>query len=201
MNENEMVLQEGLIQVKDKWFEPYLSVEEIQSAVKRLATEIQSDFAGLNPIFLPILNGSFIFAADLLRACAIRSELTFIKARSYEALQSSGSLTELIGLEIDIQDRHVIILEDIVDTGNTLSHLMQLFKAQNPKSLTIVTLLFKPNAFEHDYPVKYVGFEIPNDFVIGYGLDYDGCGRELDCIFQLARADGEDDRSHPGEDD
>ena len=188
MNNKEMVLQEDLIHVKDKWFQPYITCEEIQEAVQRLADQIRADFEGLNPIFLPILNGSFVFAADLMRACGIQSELTFIKASSYDALESTGEILELIGLEIDIRDRHVIILEDIVDTGNTLSHLLEMFQAKNPKSISIATMLFKPEAFKHDYDIRYIGIEIPNDFVIGYGLDYDGCGRELDAIYQLAES-------------
>lgn len=174
------------MRVKDLDFDIYLTQEVIQQELARLADSINQDFAEKEPIFVAVLNGAFIFMADLARHITIPSEITFVKVKSYDQLQSTGEHRQFIGLEVPIQDRHVIIVEDIVDSGNTIKFLLEQFEQQSPLSISIATLLFKPNALRHSLDLPYVGFRIPNDFVVGYGLDYDGFGRNLPDIYKIA---------------
>lgn len=176
----------NLITVKDKQFKPYISSEIIAKEVRRMASEICHDLADQNPLFVVVLNGSFMFAADLLREITIPCEISFVKVASYHGTSSTGSVTELIGLTEEIGGRTVVIVEDIVDTGVTLEKLMGVLEKKNVKQIKIASALLKPDAYKKDIPVNYVGLKIPNDFVVGYGLDYDGQGRNLKDIYVLA---------------
>jgi hypoxanthine phosphoribosyltransferase len=175
----------GLITVHDKSFDIYLSEAAIQERVKELAARINQDFAGKRPLFIAILNGSFMFAADLFRHLTIEAELCFIKLASYKGMKSSGNVVTSIGLEDDIFGKDIIIVEDIVDTGKTLHDFFPKLRHQQPRSLKIAALLHKSEATTYPLTLDYVGFEIPNKFVVGYGLDYDGLGRNLKEIYQV----------------
>jgi hypoxanthine phosphoribosyltransferase len=175
----------SVIKVHDKQFDVYLPENEILEKVKALATQISKDYAGKRPLFIAILNGSFMFAADLFKHLSIEAELCFIKLASYKGMKSSGKVLTTIGLEEDIFGKDVIIVEDIVDTGKTLNKFLPKLEHQQPKSLKIATLLHKPDATEYPLKLDYVGFTIPNKFVVGYGLDYDGLGRNFKEIYQL----------------
>jgi hypoxanthine phosphoribosyltransferase len=175
----------SVIKVHDKSFETYLADETIQQRVKEIATAINHDYTGRKPLFIAILNGSFMFAADLYKQLTIEAEICFIKLASYKGMKSSGKVITTIGLEEDLFGKDVIIVEDIVDTGKTLHRFLPKLVHQQPKSLKIVTLLHKPEATEYPLVLDYVGFSIPNKFVVGYGLDYDGLGRNLREIYQL----------------
>ena len=175
----------SVITVHDKSFGPYLSEEQIQQRVKELAEKINTDYAGKRPLFIAILNGSFMFAADLFKNLEIPAELCFIKLASYKGLKSSGNVVTSIGLEDDLFDKDVIIVEDIVDTGKTLHNFLPKLMHQQPRSLKIVSLLHKSSATEFPLQLDYTGFDIPDKFVVGYGLDYDGLGRNLKEIYQL----------------
>jgi hypoxanthine phosphoribosyltransferase len=175
----------SLLKVHDKYFEPYLSAANIETAVKSLANEINSKYADKTPLFIAILNGSFMFAADLFKHVSIPSEICFIKLASYKGTKSSGQVVTAIGLDTDIHNRHIIIVEDIIDTGKTLSEFLPQLHHQQPASLTICALLHKPDATTHPIHPDMVGFSIPNRFVLGYGLDYDGLGRNIPEIYQL----------------
>src|SRR5437868_15346060 len=173
------------LKVHDKSFEVYLTEQVLQERVKEIAGQINKDFAGRRPLFIAILNGSFMFAADLFKQLTIEAELCFIKLASYRGLKSSGNVVTSIGLEDDLFGKEVIIVEDIVDTGKTLHNFLPTLRHQQPKSLRIATLLHKSEATEYPLELNYVGFDIPNKFVVGYGLDYDGLGRNLKEIYQL----------------
>jgi len=175
----------AVIKVHEKSFETYLSDATIQQRVSEIATAINKDYAGKKPLFICILNGSFMFAADLFKQLTIESELCFIKLASYKGMKSSGKVITSIGLEEDLFGKDVIIVEDIVDTGKTLHRFLPKLVHQQPKSLKIATLLHKSDATEYTLVLDYVGFVIPNKFVVGYGLDYDGLGRNLREIYQL----------------
>ena len=176
------------MRVNDREFDLFISEATILSRVQALAQQIDHDYALDPPILVAVLNGAFMFTADLARCISIPIEVTFIKVKSYQQLQSTGQHKEYIGLEVPIQDRRVIVVEDIVDSGNTMRYLLQQFAPQNPRSIAIASMLFKPEALVHNIELTYVGFEIPNDFVVGYGLDYDGFGRNLRSIYTLADA-------------
>jgi hypoxanthine phosphoribosyltransferase len=173
------------IQVHDRTFETYLSEEEIQARVKLISAAINKDYAGKRPFFIAILNGSFMFAADLFKHLSIDAELCFIKLASYKGMRSSGKVVTSIGLDDDLFGKDVVIVEDIVDTGKTLTNFLPKLLHQQPSSLKIATLLHKPDATEYPLTLDYVGFDIPNKFVVGYGLDYEGLGRNLKEIYQL----------------
>lgn len=173
------------IRIHDKEFEPYLSAAEIETKIKQIAAQIDKDYAGKRPLFIAILNGSFIFAADLFKAITIEAEICFIKLASYKGTKSSGQVITAIGLDTELIDRHVIIIEDIVDTGKTLNEFLPQLKHQQPLSLKIAVLLHKPEATVYPLQIDYLGFSIPNKFVLGYGLDYDGLGRNIKEIYQL----------------
>lgn len=173
------------VKVHDKLFETYLDEATILQRVKELAEQISSDYAGKKPLFIAILNGSFMFASDLFKQLNIEAELCFIKLASYKGMKSSGNVVTSIGLEDDLFGKEVIIVEDIVDTGKTLYDFLPKLEHQQPSSLRIVTLLHKSAATAHPLKLDYVGFDIPNKFVVGYGLDYDGLGRNLKEIYQV----------------
>jgi len=173
------------IKVHDKSFETYLSEEKILQRVKELAVDINKDYSGKRPLLIAILNGSFMFASDLFKQLTIEAELCFIKIASYKGMKSSGKVITSIGLEEDIFSKDVLIVEDIVDTGKTLHRFLPKLLHQQPRSLKIATLLHKPEATEFPLTLDYIGFVIPNKFVVGYGLDYDGLGRNLKEIYQL----------------
>ena len=175
-----------MLQVHDKQFVPYISRQRIDERIAALGAEISKDYAGKHPLFIAILNGSFIFAADLFRALTIEAEISFIKLASYKGTTSTGNVVTAIGMEEKISGRHVIILEDIVDTGKTLSAFLPEIEQRTPASLKIATFLTKPEALQHEVVTDYVGFRIPNNFVLGYGLDYDGLGRNLPELYTLA---------------
>jgi len=175
-----------LITIKDKSFKPLISEQKIAEAVRQLAEKINRDFIDKNPLFVAVLNGSFIFAADLLREITIPCEISFVKLASYEGMTSKGAVTELIGLGEDLTHRTVIIVEDIVDSGITVARLKELLNSKNVKEIKVATILFKPEAFKKDIAPEYVGFSIKNDFVVGYGLDYQGLGRNLKEIHVIA---------------
>ncbi|MGY6649518.1 hypoxanthine phosphoribosyltransferase [Wenyingzhuangia sp. IMCC45574] len=173
------------IQLHDKHFVPFISKEKIAKAVKHLATEIAKDYTNETPLFLGVLNGSFIFCADLLKAYPNACEISFVKLASYQKTNSTGNVSELIGLNEDLTNRTVIILEDIVDTGATLEKLVSLLKKENLKELKIASLFLKPTVYNKPIPLDYVGIEIENRFIVGYGLDYDGLGRNLEEVYVL----------------
>jgi hypoxanthine phosphoribosyltransferase len=175
----------AVIKVHDKSFETYLSEETILQRVKEISAAISKDYAGRRPLFIAILNGSFMFAADLFKQLTIEAELCFIKLASYRGMKSSGNVVTSIGLEDDLFGKEVIIVEDIVDTGKTLHNFLPKLQHQQPKTLRIATLLHKSEATEYPLDLDYIGFDIPNKFVVGYGLDYDGLGRNLKEIYQL----------------
>ncbi|MBL7771257.1 MAG: hypoxanthine phosphoribosyltransferase [Chitinophagaceae bacterium] len=174
------------IQVLDKTFVPFLTSEMIQDKIEQLAMQISADYLGRNPLFIGILNGSFMFASDLYKRISTPSTISFIKLASYKGTTSTGTVITAIGLEEDLSGRDVVLIEDIVDTGKTLSAFIPSLQKMSPASIKICTLLQKPEALQHELQVDYVGFEIPNKFVVGYGLDYDGYGRNSQEIYQLA---------------
>ncbi len=174
-----------LIKVHDKEFKPYITAEKISEEVKRVASEINRDYAGRKPLFIAILNGSFMFAADLFKEITIEAEICFIKLASYKGTKSTGQVITSIGLDESLQNRHVIIVEDIVDTGKTLHEFLPQLKNQQPASLKIASLLHKPDALTYPVEIDYLGFNVPDNFLLGYGLDYDGLGRNLSEIYTL----------------
>lgn len=173
------------IKILDKEFIPYLSENEIQEKITTLAIQLNKDYAGKKPIFLSILNGSFLFTADLFKQITIEAEVCFIKLASYKGMTSSGNVITAIGLEANVTGRHIIILEDIIDTGKTLHHYLPQLESGGPASVNIAVLLNKKEARQYEVKVDYTCFEIPNKFVVGYGLDYDGLGRNAKEIYQL----------------
>lgn len=174
-----------LIKLHDKTFDVFLSEEVILKKVKELAEAINRDYVGRKPLFIAILNGSFMFASDLFKNLTIEAEISFIKLASYKGMKSSGTVLTAIGLDQDLINRDIIIVEDIVDTGKTLGQFLPKLNHQQPASIKIASLLHKPEATIHPLDIDYVGFSIPNKFVVGYGLDYDGLGRNLKEIYQL----------------
>ena len=175
----------GEIRVHDKQFEPYLSAATIAEQIKDIAGKLNKDYSDKKPLFIAILNGSFMFASDLFKELAIDAEICFIKLASYKGTKSTGHVITAIGLDMDLFGRDVVIVEDIVDTGKTLSEFLPQLRHQQPASLKIVALLHKPEATVFPITIDYLGFSIPNKFVVGYGLDYDGLGRNIPEIFKL----------------
>ncbi|GAA3922387.1 hypoxanthine phosphoribosyltransferase [Chitinophaga oryziterrae] len=175
----------SVIQVHDKKFQPYINAVELQQRIRELAAEISKDLQGERPLFIAILNGSFMFAADVFKYLTIEAEISFIKLVSYKGTKSTGNVVTSIGLDEDLYGRTVVILEDIVDTGKTLSQFLPQLEHQQPKKLVIAALLTKPEALQYKIPIDYLGFSVPNKFLLGYGLDYDGLGRNLPEIYQL----------------
>lgn len=174
-----------VVQVHEKSFETYLPEDTILRRIKELAAVINKDYAGKRPFFIAILNGSFMFASDLFKQLNIDAELCFIKLASYKGMKSSGNVVTSIGLDEDLYDKDVVIVEDIVDTGKTLHNFLPRLWHQQPRSLKIATLLHKSSATKYNLVLDYIGFDIPDKFVVGYGLDYDGLGRNYKEIYQL----------------
>ncbi len=174
-----------MIKLHDKYFKPFISAEEIDVAIDRLVNEISNDLGDEIPVFIGILNGSFMVVSDFVKKYPKPCEVTFIKLASYEGVKSSEDIQRLIGLTQDLSGRTVVILEDIIDTGNTLTEVHRIFKNENVKSLKIATLFYKPEAYKKDFKLHYVGIEIPNKFIVGYGLDYDGLGRDIPEVYQI----------------
>jgi hypoxanthine phosphoribosyltransferase len=172
-------------QILDKSFKPYLTSSEISISIQKIADQINIEYLDKNPLFIAILNGSFIFASDLFKKINVPAEISFIKLASYQGTKSTGNVITAIGLETDLFDRHVVVLEDIIDTGKTLSAFLPQLQHQQPKSLKVCTLLHKKEATKYPIDIDYLGFEIPDLFVVGYGLDYNGYGRNLDQIMQI----------------
>lgn len=173
------------VTVYDKTFVPYLAAATIDEVLNRMATELKAEYQHKTPLFIAILNGSFMFASDLFKKLDFEAEICFIKLASYKGTQSTGHVITAIGLDSAIKDRHVVILEDIVDTGKTLTTFLPQLQDQQPASLRICALLHKPEATIFPLQIDYIGFSIPNRFVVGYGLDFDGLGRNLPEIYQL----------------
>ena len=173
------------ITILDKQFVPYLSAEDIQEKIAILAQQFNEEYADKKPLFLSILNGSFLFTADLFKKLTIDAEVCFVKLASYKGVSSTGNVITAIGLDTNLKDRHVIILEDIIDTGKTLHHFLPQLQSLQVASLKIAVLLNKTEALAYPVKVDYACFDIPNKFVVGYGLDYDGFGRNYDAIYQL----------------
>jgi hypoxanthine phosphoribosyltransferase len=173
------------IEVNKKFFTPFITAQQISEQINILAAELNRDYEGKRPLFIAILNGSFMFAADLFKSVTIEAEICFIKLASYKGTTSTGNVITSIGLDEPLKGRHVIIIEDIVDTGKTLSEFLPQLFNQQPASLKIATLLHKPDALAFPVKIDYLGFNVPNKFLLGYGLDFDGLGRNLKEIYQL----------------
>ena len=173
------------IKIKDKTFKTFIPESEIQKRVAAVAERINHDMAGKNPLMLAVLNGSFIFAADLMRYLTIPCEISFVKLASYQGTTSTGKIKEVIGINESLEGRDVVIVEDIVDTGATMKRMLETLGTRNPKSLHICTLLLKPGKLQVPLNIEYAAMEIPNDFIVGYGLDYDQQGRNLRDIYTL----------------
>ncbi|MCF2519790.1 hypoxanthine phosphoribosyltransferase [Dyadobacter sp. CY351] len=175
-----------MINILDKKFVPLITTEAIETRITALAKEISTDYEGRCPLFIVVLNGAFLFASELVKRIPLSCEITFIRLASYSQTQSSGSVREIIGLNDSIEGRDIIIIEDIVDTGLTMAQLLRQINELSPASVAIATLLHKPEALKTPVDIRYTGFNIDNKFVVGYGLDYDGMGRNLDAIYVLA---------------
>ena len=174
-----------MIQLHDKQFVPFISAKEIDLAIAKMVAQITADFSDETPVFIGVLNGAFMVVSDLLKRYTSPCEVSFIKMSSYEGTSSTEEVKQLLGLNQDLTGRTVVVIEDIVDTGNTLVALKALFESENVKEFRIATLFFKPEAYKKDLPIDYVGIRIPNKFIVGYGLDYDGLGRNLPEVYQL----------------
>lgn len=173
------------VQLKDKRFRLNTSSDTILKNVERIAAEINADLKDKRPLFLVVLNGAFMFASDLMKNIHIDCEISFVKLASYQGTQSTEKVKELIGLNEDLAGRTVVVVEDIVDTGITMEGIKADLQMKGVADMRIATLLFKPKAFQKDYKIDYIGMEIPNDFIVGYGLDYDGLGRNLQAIYKI----------------
>jgi hypoxanthine phosphoribosyltransferase len=173
--------------VNNKEFGLSIPAPEIDAAVQKVADSINADYAGKNPLFLAILNGSFMFAADLLRKITIPCEISFVKFASYSGTSTTLKVKELIGINEEVRSRHVIIVEDIVDTGITINLLLKALKSWEPADVRIACFCHKPDAFKKKFRIDYIGMSIPNDFIVGYGLDYDGYGRNLPDIYKIVK--------------
>ncbi len=175
------------VQLHDKTFDEFIPAQEIQQAISRLAARINADYRERpKPLFLGVLNGSFMFMADLVKQIDFDCEISFVKLASYAGTRSTGRITELIGLTDNLRDRHIIVVEDIVDTGQSIEHLLRSLVGHQPASIEIATMLFKPEAYKKEIEVKYSAIDIPNDFIVGYGLDYDQLGRNLPDIYKIS---------------
>lgn len=174
-----------MIKLHDKTFETYISEKEIKERVQLLAQKILEDYKDQTPVFLGVLNGAFMFCADLLKNYSATCEVSFVKLASYEKTTSTGNINQLIGLNQDLKNRTVIVLEDIVDTGNTIVKLTSLLEEHKVKEYKVATLFLKPEVYKKEVAIDYVGFKIPNQFIVGYGLDYDQLGRNLKEVYKL----------------
>lgn len=176
-----------IIQVNDRKFKKFIPAGQIDKTVRGLAGRLNLDLKDKDPLFVVVLNGAFIFASDLFRNISLDSEIAFIKLSSYAGMKSTKKVREVVGLDRSVADRTVVILEDIIDTGRTMGYAMNRFREMGAKDVRLVTLLFKPGAFDEAYKIDYTGMEIPNDFIVGYGLDYDGYGRNYKDIYRVVR--------------
>jgi len=174
-----------MIQIHDKQFVPFISAEEIDFAIQKMVTQIEADFVDEIPVFIGVLNGSFMVVSDFVKKYTKPCEVSFVKMASYSGMSSTNEVKELIGLNQDLAGRSVVVIEDIIDTGHTIVELKELFKKQNLKHFKIATLFFKPEAYKKDVKIDYIGIQIPNKFIVGFGLDYDGLGRNLPEVYQL----------------
>ncbi len=174
-----------IVKVLDKEFEISITHDQIQDAIEKVAEKINNELSGKDVIFLGILNGAFMFASDLYKNLTFNSQISFLKLASYTGTSSSGTVKRLIGVNEDLKNKVVVIIEDIIDTGHTIDHIIKQLKGYEPAEIKIATFLFKPDAYQSDIPIDYIGMEIPNDFIIGYGLDYDGFGRNLKHIYKI----------------
>ena len=175
----------SVIQIKDKQFELFITEAVILESIRKISKQIRNDLYDKNPLLICVLNGAFMFASELMKQLDFPCEITFVRLKSYQGTTSSGKISEVESLADDIKDRNIVIVEDIIDTGHTIQYLEQSYSTKNPKSLRIATLLFKPEAFQAKRKADYVAMEIPNDFIVGYGLDYDGYGRNLRDIYKI----------------
>ena len=175
----------SIVKIKDKTFETFIPENEIQQRVKAVAEKLNRDMADKNPLFLTVLNGSFVFAADLMRYITIPSEISFVKLASYQGTASTGEVKEIFGVTEELHGRHVVIVEDIVDTGLTMKRMLESLGTREPASLHICSLLVKPDKLQVPLDIEYAAMEIPNDFIVGYGLDYDQQGRNLRDIYKI----------------
>ena len=173
------------VKIKDKSFRVSIPEAEIKERVKALAEQMSKDLEGKNPIFLGVLNGSFIFAADLMREMTVPCEISFVKLASYQGTTSTGKVREVLGINENLSGRTVVIVEDIVESGQTMKQMIESLGTRNPESVRICTLFFKPEKLKEDLDLDYVAFRIPDDFIVGYGLDYDGLGRELKDVYSI----------------
>ena len=185
LSQNIAIPTMSIVKIKDKSFKTSITEDEIKQRVKAVADRINNDMAGKNPLFLAVLNGSFVFAADLMREITIPCEISFVKMASYQGTASTGKIKELIGINSDIKDRTVVIVEDIIESGLTMKRMVETLVEKGPKEIHICTLLTKPGKLEVDLNIEYVAMEIPNDFIVGYGLDYDQQGRNLKEIYTI----------------
>lgn len=174
-----------MIQIHDKYFVPFITAEEIDAVIGRMARQVQEDLKDETPIFLGVLNGSFMVVSDFVKKYTHNCEISFVKMSSYTGMSTTNEVKQLIGLNQSLEGRSVVVIEDIVDTGNTIEELKKILESHNLKQLKIATLFFKPEAYTKDIVLDYVGFEIPDKFIVGYGLDYDELGRNLPEIYQL----------------
>ncbi|RWX02281.1 hypoxanthine phosphoribosyltransferase [Flavobacterium cerinum] len=174
-----------MIQIHDKYFVPFITAEEIDAVIGRMARQVQEDLKGETPIFLGVLNGSFMVVSDFVKKYTHNCEISFVKMSSYTGMSTTNDVKQLIGLNQSLEGRTVVVIEDIVDTGNTIEELKKILEGHNLKQLKIATLFFKPEAYTKDIVLDYIGFEIPDKFIVGYGLDYDELGRNLPEIYQL----------------
>ncbi len=174
-----------MIQVLDKSFEIFITRDEIDRKIQSLGNELNTHYSGKEVVFIAVLNGAFMFASDLMKAVTLDCEISFVKMSSYQGVNTTGKVEELIGLNTNVQNKEVVILEDIVDTGNTIDKIISLLEDCGANSINVCTLLYKPDAFKGIKKPDFVGFTIPNAFVVGYGLDYDEKGRNLDAIYQI----------------
>lgn len=179
------IIQKEIIEVGNLNFVKYIDDKTIEAKVQEIADSIREDYHEKYPMFLVVMNGAFIYAADLIRKLDFPCELNFVRIKSYHGTESSGNIDIYMPPNIDLKDRHLIIVEDIIDTGNTMAAFIPELKAYNPASIKLTSILIKPEAHKHDITTDYPGFIIPNKFVVGYGLDYDGMGRNLKDLYQL----------------
>jgi hypoxanthine phosphoribosyltransferase len=175
-----------MIQLHDKQFVPFISAEEIDFALANMAKQMDNDFFDEVPVFVGVLNGAFMVVSDLMKHYRGMCEVSFVKMASYEGMETTNEVKQLIGINQNLEGRTVVVVEDIVDTGNTVEELKAMFKQQKVKHFKIATLFFKPEAYKKDIKIDYVGIRIPNKFIVGYGLDYDGLGRNLRDVYELA---------------
>lgn len=175
----------SIIQIKDKKFKPFIPEAQIKERIKAVADRINRDMEGKNPLFISVLNGAFVFTADLMRMITIPCEVSFVKLASYQGTTSTGTIKEVMGINEDLTGRHVIIVEDIVDTGLTMKRMIESLGTRNPASVHVCSLLVKPDKLQVDLNIEYAVMQIPNDFIVGYGLDYDQQGRNLPDIYSV----------------